>query len=139
TEAIEPFDYSEIKDFSMSYLSGYLSEKYDVETNVVLPRIESRSVETARNMVRDSIKGYTEVNIVDDEIQFTKMDWTYALLPIWLVTYKYREKYYFFAMNGQTGKVSGIPPLSLPKLAILGAIAAVVGFALALVIGALMI
>jgi hypothetical protein len=41
----------------------------------------------------------------------------YVLLPIWMVTYHYRGKDYIFAMNGQTGKVVGKPPISRAKVA----------------------
>ena len=42
----------------------------------------------------------------------------YTLLPVWAVRYDYRDSEYTFLMNGQTGKVAGNPPLSLPKLAV---------------------
>ncbi len=41
------------------------------------------------------------------------------LLPIWLVTYRSQEqskKVYYYAMNGQTGKVSGVLPISYTRL-----------------------
>ena len=38
------------------------------------------------------------------------MEANYALLPVWFLSYKYRNKYYYFAMNGQTGKFVGSLP-----------------------------
>ena len=40
------------------------------------------------------------------------------MLPVWFMTYKYQDKMYEFAVNGQTGKVVGKLPLS-SKLATL--------------------
>ena len=34
----------------------------------------------------------------------------YALLPVWMLTTKWRDKTYLFAMNGQTGKFAGELP-----------------------------
>ena len=34
----------------------------------------------------------------------------YALLPVWMLTTKWRDKNYLFAMNGQTGKMVGELP-----------------------------
>ncbi len=48
--------------------------------------------------------------------------WHYAMIPVWFMTYIHRGKKYFFALNGQTGKVAGIPPVSGKKLALLGTI-----------------
>lgn len=39
------------------------------------------------------------------------------LLPVWMVYYDYNRKQYTFAMNGQTGKVVGKPPISKAKVA----------------------
>ena len=33
-----------------------------------------------------------------------------------MVAYNYKDKDYIFAMNGQTGKVVGKPPLSIGKI-----------------------
>lgn len=47
------------------------------------------------------------------------IDWRYALVPVWLMTFKNGGKDYFYAMNGQTGTTCGKLPLSRSKLAIL--------------------
>ena len=38
----------------------------------------------------------------------------------WISSYKYKEKVYQFMVNGQTGKVSGKTPISIPKIVITG-------------------
>ena len=40
------------------------------------------------------------------------------MLPVWFMSYKYNNKVYEFAINGQTGKLAGTPPLSKAKLAL---------------------
>lgn len=127
-EAIEPFDYNELRDFSMSYLSGFLAEKFDVEKEDVFPRIRSRADKACEQALRESIVGYTSVHAVEPTTQYDKVDWRYMLLPVWLLIYKHREKNYFFAMNGQTGKMVGIPPLSIPKMLIASGIIGVAAF-----------
>ena len=39
----------------------------------------------------------------------------YALLPVWLLTTKYKDKAYTFMMNGQTGKLVGELPIDKKK------------------------
>ena len=41
-DAIEPFPIQEMRPFSMQYLSGFLAEKYDVDWEKIVPRIQSR-------------------------------------------------------------------------------------------------
>ncbi len=40
----------------------------------------------------------------------------YVLLPVWMISYDYNQSDYTFAMNGQTGKVVGKPPISTGKV-----------------------
>ena len=54
------------------------------------------------------------------ESSFSKLTYKYLLLPVWISSYKYKEKVYQFMVNGQTGKVSGKTPISIPKIVITG-------------------
>ena len=64
--------------------------------------------------------------------------WSYTLLPVWIVTYKYKEKIFPFAINGQTGKTYGELPVSKGRLAILFAIVFVLIMGLGLLGGLLL-
>lgn len=116
-ESIEPFDYTDLKDFSMSYLSGFYADKYDVDRAGVFPRIRARAEQASRSVINESIKGYSSVSVQKQEYTIMKTDWEYMMLPVWFMSYKYNGKVYEFAMNGQTGKLAGTPPLSKIKLA----------------------
>ncbi|MBR1458025.1 MAG: hypothetical protein IJ595_01435, partial [Oscillospiraceae bacterium] len=52
--------------------------------------------------------------------------------PVWFMNYQYQGKTYSFAINGQTGKQAGTPPLDTGKLlgvcALIAAACAVVAF-----------
>ena len=39
-----------------------------------------------------------------------------SLLPVWMVCYDYKDSEHIFAMNGETGKIVGRPPLSVGKI-----------------------
>ncbi len=132
-EAIEPFDYNDLKDFSMSYLSGFYADKYDVDRAGVFPRIRERADKVSREVIHNSIgKGYSSISVKNETYNVLKTDWQYMMLPVWFMSYKYKDKVYEFAMNGQTGKLAGTPPLSKPKLAgftsVIGAVAALIFF-----------
>lgn len=115
-DAIEPFPYKEMRDFSMQYLSGFMAEKYDVGKDDILPRIRSRINEASTCILQETIHGYDAVKNVKTNIQMKNLKQDYALLPVWFMNYHHNGKTYSFAMNGQTKKLSGTPPLSWPKL-----------------------
>ena len=52
------------------------------------------------------------------ETVFSGLTYKYLLLPVWISSYKYKDKVYQFMVNGQTGKVSGKTPISIPKVII---------------------
>ena len=52
------------------------------------------------------------------------------MFPMWFLTFFYKDKLYYFAMNGQTGKFGGLLPINKGKLALF---AFGIPFALALV------
>ncbi len=64
---------------------------------------------------------YDRVQITNQRAEISEGFWQYALLPVWTLTYKERQggKIYYFAMNGQTGKVCGELPVDKGKLMIL--------------------
>ena len=52
------------------------------------------------------------------DTDFRDIAYKYLLLPIWVSNFKYNDKVYQFMVNGQTGKVAGKTPLSIPKIVI---------------------
>ena len=56
--------------------------------------------------------------------------WHYMTRPVWFMNFRHGGKNYTFAINGQTGMVAGIYPVSGVKLAVFMALmAAIVGIA----------
>lgn len=121
-DAIEPFDYTAFVPFNMNYFSGFYADKYDVDKETTFPRIKERMRQGAEQVLMNDINGYTSVSKQSANMAVKKAAWHYAMLPVWFMTYIHRGKKYFFALNGQTGKVAGIPPVSGKKLALLGTI-----------------
>lgn len=117
-EAIEPFDYRETVNFEMAYLSGFMSDKYDVNKAQVFPRVRNRAVNGSDQMLRSSMTGYDSVRVIRSEMNILQTKWQYMLLPVWFMSYQYQGKRYDFAVNGQTGKQAGTPPLNQGKLSL---------------------
>lgn len=120
-ESIEPFDYKGLKPFSMSYLSGCAAEKYDVDQQQAAPRIDQRVYQAAEAELRRLTSVYTSLESVRLQVTYRQQQMIYALLPVWFFNYRYRDKDYSFAMNGQTGTMFGELPVSKLKSFLLGA------------------
>lgn len=109
-DSLEPFQYQELTTYNHAYLSGFLSEKYDVEEDQALNRAQERTMNTSISMVQEHVRHQTKT-IADNKLVPKKERGHYLLLPVWMVNIKYRDKLYTFAMNGQTGKIVGELPI----------------------------
>lgn len=129
-QCVHPFDLTQAKPFAMSYLSGFQAEKRDIEKAEINDAVQQQMSEYGKQLLKNTMSGYTGV-VVQNYDDTTELEsWNYTLLPVWVVTYKYKDKIFPFAINGQTGKTFGMLPTSKGKLAILAAIIAVVIFVL---------
>ncbi len=137
-DALEPFDYDQLIRFDMPYLSGYMAEKYDESHKVVYPRIEQRVRQYTQQKLRTTISGYSNLNF-QGQTNFQKVDACYSLLPVWMLTYRYKGQRYMFAMNGQTGKVVGHPPKSNKKVALWSALYGAITFGSLFLLGGLLL
>ncbi|MEO3945301.1 TFIIB-type zinc ribbon-containing protein [Gorillibacterium sp. CAU 1737] len=116
-DKLEPFPYQELKEFKTPYLAGYLAEKYSYDDEELLPRAQGKVRPYIESYVSSTVTGYTTASLIDYRID-TEVDLAdYVLLPVWMVAYDYNRAEYTFAMNGQTGKVVGKPPISKGKVA----------------------
>ena len=111
-ESIEPFDFSKLEDFDMRYLSGFLADMYDVPSESGEGRIRSRVNHTVEQELQASFLGYSSVVPVSKQLHVNHSKAKYVLLPVWILNTKYNGKMYTFAMNGQTGKMTGSLPAS---------------------------
>ena len=111
-DAIEPYDYEELKPFAMAYLPGYLADRFDVDADAGFVRVENRIRNSAFDAMRDTVGFYETVIPISSHADVYRGDTCYALMPVWMLHTKYRGKDYLFAMNGQTGKMVGELPVS---------------------------
>lgn len=114
-EAIEPFDYDELKPFSNSYLPGFYAERYDLTALDMSERITKRMDLYAGQYARVLCPEYDEFKVEQNESFADDLSQKYALLPVWFLNYEYRGFKYGFAVNGQTGEVDGDMPVSVMK------------------------
>lgn len=110
-ESIEPFDYGKMVDFDTAYLTGYLADKYDVPSEDGKDRIRQRVDQSIDDQLQSSLLGYATVIPTGKDLKIRHSQARYVLLPVWILNTQYRDKLYTFAMNGQTGKMTGSLPI----------------------------
>ena len=111
-DALEPFHLEKKKQFDMSYLSGFLAEKYTYDPKDLYDRMTKRITPGVEHKAAEGGKSYQRVYGVKCHTDFSSKQQSYMLLPVWMLMSKYDGKEYLFAMNGQTGKIVGELPVS---------------------------
>ena len=131
-DSIEPFDYKELKEFSTAYLPGFMADKYDIEIEESYPRASVRFENSMVDELTGTVNNYDSVNVVGKNIKLKRGEVKYALFPVWMLSTKWNDEIYTFAMNGQTGKMVGDLPVDKGKrmiyfFAIFAILAALIG------------
>ena len=93
----DDFDFSKLKDFELSLISGHFAEEFDVSAKQVHRRVMRKIEDKARS---DFQKNATITNTVDDKM--------YVLLPFYYVEF-YEKRIidgYQILINGQNGNIN---------------------------------
>lgn len=108
---IEPYDYSELSNFSMKYMTGFMAEKYDVEAEDASAVASERVKQYMNSRLSQTVTGYNSFHQNSSNVTINNTEYSYALLPIYLLVNEYKDKKYEFTINGQTGKIIGDAPI----------------------------
>ena len=114
-DAIEPFDFSELKPFSTAYMPGFLAERYDVDVAECEKRARRRAGNTTEQVIANTVRGYSSVTPVGKNVFMRRSAVSYVMLPVWMLSTRWNGKSFLFAMNGQTGKLIGDLPVSMGR------------------------
>ncbi len=118
---IEPFDTASGKVYKPEYRAGFAAERYSVGLNAAWKRGRTKINGILQDNVKDYIKRSYHADRVDSlkiSTDYKNVKYKYLMLPVWLSSFRYKEKIYNFMVNGQTGKVGGKTPVSVWKVAL---------------------
>ncbi len=118
---IEPFDTADNLSYKPEYVAGYVSERYSIGLKAAWEKAKDYINSRLHSNIRELIKTQYNADHVSDldlDIRYSNIKFKYLLLPIWLSSFRYKNKVYQFMVNGQTGKVGGKSPISALRVAI---------------------
>jgi hypothetical protein len=123
---IQPFNLPALKRYEPYFLAGWLAEEYSVSRDEALALCQQEFQRREQGNIGAFLPGDTHSGLAV-ETQFSQVNSDLCLLPVYILSYRYKEKVYRFLLNGQTGKVAGDKPVSGKRIGILvGVILAVI-------------
>ncbi|GAA4423823.1 zinc ribbon domain-containing protein [Bremerella cremea] len=114
-DRIKPFSPLAAKRYQPYFLAGWAAEEYQMEIEDAKKICYEEFYRRERGNITRFLPGDTsrEVN-VHTEFSFEHSD--LYLLPIYLLTYRYKDQVYRFLVNGQTGLINGDKPVSWTRI-----------------------
>jgi len=136
---IEPYNYKDLTDFSMQYMTGFLAEMYDVEKEESEKVMKERVNNFIEERLRGTVTAYTSYIPTSSNVELKEISTTYCLLPIYLLVNEFNGKKHKFIVNGQTGKVVGETPISKMRQLVFAVITFIISWIVLVFGGALFV
>ncbi len=116
-ERLKPFHLPALKRYEPSYLAGWLSEEYSVAAEQALEVCKQQFNQWEQQSIKQFLPGDTQSGL-SAQTEFSDVSSDLILLPVFLLSYRYKDKLFRFLVNGQTGHMVGDKPLSWIRIAI---------------------
>lgn len=114
---LEPWDLNELTAYNDKFLSGFITESYQVDLKAGFEKAKERMRVPINQSVMSDIGG-DEQRITSTDTAYNDITFKHILLPLWLSSYRYNDKVYRFLINARTGEVQGERPYSAIKIAL---------------------
>ena len=133
-DAIAPFDFGKLRDFSTGYVAGYLAEVADESAEECLPRADARARDSFVEQLKadaDQVDKVDSVDTIASNTDVEVVNVTTCVLPVWLMHCTWNGNQMLFAVNGDTGKCVGDLPIDKVRRAVTLAIGLIIAILIA--------
>lgn len=114
-EKLEPWDLDNLRGFEAGYLSGFMAQRYTIGLEDGFQIADERMQPQIRSAIHGDIGG-DEQQILWMSVSHADVRCKHILLPLWISSFRYKEKVYRFIVNARTGEVAGERPWSAVKI-----------------------
>ena len=111
----EPFKLHKLIPYDPKVIAGFVAERYSIGLKEGWEIAQTSIQSKLRHSIESYVKSHwncDRVSGVSFSTLYSNITYKYILVPAWISSFKYKEKTYQFAVNGQTGKVGGDAPIS---------------------------
>lgn len=112
---LEPWYTNVLVPFNQKYLAGFDSEEYTISLDNGFDFAKVKMKRVIIRKIKNQIGGDQQrINFINTK--YNNITYKSVLFPIWTAEFKWNNRSYNYAINGQTGKVSGERPYSWFKI-----------------------
>lgn len=116
SQAIAPFDFTQVKEFNINYLSGYYADSRDVKKHIYSD--EAKKIiepDTERELLK--YKEFRKYGCAHPQLTYTIEDQKIAYYPVYFLAVRNKKNntINYAVVNGQTGKIAVELPIDFKK------------------------
>ena len=124
---IEPFPTVEsLVPYDGGFLAGWTVEQYQVDLATAAREAEATMQGALWEVCESKVPGDTSRGLQIEPL-YTGQTFKHVLLPVWVLSYRYRQAVYQVLINGYTGQIAGKYPKSMVKITLLVLMLLIVG------------
>ena len=121
-EAVAPYDPKDFKEFVPSFLTGFYGDVSDVPSDLYLE--DANQIANDRTIAtisgdpvggKYSISTESSVKTMNNKLHTRIGEPEAAMVPVWFLTWRDKDRVAYMTVNGQTGKVAADIPVDLKK------------------------
>ncbi len=112
---VNQFDMGKLVEYDPAYLAGFNAQTYDINLDTAWTRgREIMREQTKSACYRQASTG--KVRNFSMGLDYADETWRYVLLPVYLMSYRYKNEAFSVMINGQTGFITGQRPVEWRKV-----------------------
>ncbi len=112
---IEPFRTEGLVNYQPGFLSGFAAERYAIDLKQGWQLAKDKATDILRMEITRQINA-DEVRNLRLKTNYSGVRYRHTLFPVWISSYRYRNKTFRYTVNGQTGRFHGKAPVSVLKV-----------------------
>lgn len=116
-DPLEPWDLKSLQPFNSKYLSGFITERYKIGLKEGFEHAKEKIDRLIVEEIKREIGGDTQ-RIHTKSVKYSGTTFKHILLPLWISSFRYRDKVFRILVNARNGEVSGERPYSWIKISI---------------------
>ena len=132
-EKIDDFDYNELKEINELSLGEKVIYKEDCDEYSIFDRLKNRCVNNSVKLMSDLVN-HTKKKVVENKLDFKYDKKGVVLVPVYVLTNKYKDKEYYYIMNGQNGNTYIKTPIGIIETVIFSILLFAILFAIMMLI-----
>ena len=117
SKKLDPYDYSGIRPFNPSYMSGFYSDRFDMSSDTMTVNATYRAQSMMYEKAKKTVPGSPQCIDNSAPVFHVKKKY-YTMLPAWFLSFKHEGSTYTVMVNGQTGKVAGAVPYDKKRFSV---------------------